>query len=64
MELRITLPADFITHEVMRFVLGEIVRGRDADPFGYSGEDAAEAARSALDAVGRIEGRTGPAEAL
>lgn len=53
--LRIVLPADIVTHELMRFALKEISRRQEIEPWAFSGEDAADMAREVLDAVERME---------
>lgn len=53
--IKVVVPTDFITHELMRFALSEIVRIHEDEPWALSAEDAAEIAKEALDAVERLE---------
>ena len=55
--LRIFVSADVATHEQMRFVLMEIVRRADAEPFGFDIRDAADIARQVLESVSEVERR-------
>lgn len=55
LKLSLSLSGEILAHELMRFALNEIERMRSEDPFGFTGEDAAELARAALAEVERLE---------
>ena len=56
--LTLAVPGERIALEVMRQALREIVERHRADPYGYSGCDAADAALEALEAARALEGES------